>query len=99
VKVSCSICGLVFAVLVTVIPGRLVVHACRAGMISGEQLADLLARQKRVLAAAAYEDVNLRGVHILLSYRPGGSFKTDAAGQFELRHCNFEFIRRLRGER
>ena len=74
-------------------------QACRAGMLSAEQLGEMLARQRRGLAEAAYEDVNLRGEHILLSYRPGGSFKTDAAGQFELRHCNFEFMRRLRGER
>jgi len=74
-------------------------QACRAGMLSANQLGEMLARQRRVLAEAGYDDVNLRGEHIVLSYRPGGSFKTDEAGQIELRHCNFEFVRRLQGGR
>jgi hypothetical protein len=71
-------------------------QACRAGMLSMEQLREILARQAEALNAGGYEDVNLRGEHVILSYRPGGSFKTDAAGEIELRHCNFEFVRKLR---
>jgi hypothetical protein len=74
-------------------------QACRAGMLTMEQLGEILARQAAALADAAYEDLNLRGEHIILSYRPGGSFKTDAAGRIELRHCNFEFVRRLTNNR
>jgi hypothetical protein len=74
-------------------------QACRAGMLSREQLEEIVARQAAALADAAYEDLNLRGEHINLSYRPGGSFKTDAAGRIELRHCNFEFVRRLGNDR
>jgi hypothetical protein len=70
-------------------------QACRAGMLSTEQLHEILARQAQALSTGGYEDVNLRGEHVMLSYRPGGSFKTDAAGRIELRHCNFEFVRRL----
>jgi hypothetical protein len=70
-------------------------QACRAGMLSREQLEEIVTRQAAALAEAAYEDLNLRGEHIILSHRPGGSFKTDAAGQIELRHCNFEFVTRL----
>ena len=70
-------------------------QACRAGMLSAEKVADMLARQAAVLARRGYEDLNLRGEHVMLSYRPGGSFKADAAGKIELRHCNFEFVRRI----
>jgi hypothetical protein len=70
-------------------------QACRAGMISPAQHEAIVQRQARLLADAGYVDLNLRGEHILLSYRPGGSFKTDAAGELESPHCNFEFVRRL----
>jgi len=70
-------------------------QACRAGMITPQQEQEIVQRQRRVLADVGFLDVNLRGEHILLSYVPGGSFKTDADDQIELRHANFEFVRPL----
>jgi len=70
-------------------------QACRAGMIGAKELDAMIQRQRRTLAVAGFEDVNLRGEHLLLSYVPEGSFKTDDRGEIELRQCNFEFVRRL----
>src|SRR4029079_3493006 len=70
-------------------------QACRARMLSMQQQSEILTCQATALARAGYEDLNLRGEHIILSYRPGGSFKTDPSGRIELGHCNFEFIWKL----
>ena len=70
-------------------------QAHRAGMLTQVRLDRIVRRQARRLRAAGYVDLNLRGEHILLSYRPGGSFKTDATGELESPHCNFEFVRRI----
>ena len=65
------------------------------GLITDEQLRQTIERQRQALAAAGYEDVNLKGDHILLSFIPGGAIKRDAGGEFELRQCNLEMVRRL----
>jgi hypothetical protein len=70
-------------------------QAVRAEMITGAQLDEIVARQRDRLTAAGFVDENLCGEHILLSYIPEGSFKTDPDGQWSLCHCNFEFVRRI----
>jgi len=70
-------------------------QACAIGIIDARELEQIIERQRASLAAAGFEDVNLAGDHILLSYIPGGSIKRDETGQYELRHCNMEMVRRL----
>jgi hypothetical protein len=68
-------------------------QAAAKGLISQAFVAELVERQRRRLREAGYEDLTLRGSHILLSYIPEGPIKLDADGQVELRQCNFEMIR------
>ena len=70
-------------------------QACTMGLISEDRLKQVIERQRQILAAAGYEDVNLKGDHILLSIIPGGAIKRDANGDFELRQCNLEMVRRI----
>lgn len=70
-------------------------QAVTKGLVTEAEFTELVARHRAELAAAGYEDVAMRGDHILLCYVPGGGVKRDAAGQIELRHCNFEFVRRV----
>jgi hypothetical protein len=70
-------------------------QAVRAEMISPRQLQQVVERQRQRLAEAGFVDENLRGEHVLLSYIPEGSFKTDPDGELALCHCNFEFVRRI----
>jgi hypothetical protein len=70
-------------------------QAARAGKIARADVEQIVSRQRAALTAAGFFDANLRGEHILLSYIPEGSFKRDATGEFELCHCNFEFVGRM----
>jgi hypothetical protein len=69
--------------------------AYNKGIITSKQLEEIIERQRLTLAQAGFEDVSLRGDHILLSYIPEGGIKKDKSGQIELRQCNFELVRRL----
>jgi hypothetical protein len=70
-------------------------QACSKGIITPADLEEIVTRQRQSLAAAGFEDVNLKGDHVLLSFRTGGTLKRDAAGKIELRHCNMEMVRRI----
>ncbi len=70
-------------------------QARNMGLINSRDLEEIVERQRQKLALAGFEDVDLIADHILLSYRPGGGLKLDAAGKIELRHCNMEMVRRL----
>ena len=68
-------------------------QAAAKGIITNDTLEELIERHRATLAAAGFEDLNLKGDHILLSYIPEGAVKTNKDGQPELRHCNFELVR------
>jgi hypothetical protein len=65
------------------------------GIVTAPELEEIISRQRSILRNAGFEDVNLMGDHILLSYRPGGSLKKDEEGKTELRQCNMEMVRRI----
>jgi hypothetical protein len=65
------------------------------GIISDTELGGFVDRQRHALAAAGYEDLDLKPSHILLSYIPGGDLRRSDDGQVELRQCNFELVKRL----
>jgi hypothetical protein len=70
-------------------------RAAELGLISRDQVGQIVERQRQNLAAAGFEDVNLKADHILLLFIPGGSIRRDASGEFELRHCNLEMVRKI----
>jgi hypothetical protein len=70
-------------------------QAVNKGLLPQEMLQDLIEAHRADLAAAGFEDLGLRGDHILLSYRPAGAFKKDEQGRIERRQCNFELVRRI----
>jgi len=69
-------------------------QACAQGLLTEEQLREIVHGHAAILAAAGYEDLNLEPEHILLTYDPASGFKSDANGRIETRHCNFEMVRR-----
>jgi hypothetical protein len=70
-------------------------QALTKGLLPADLVPQLLEQQRAALAQAGFEDLTLRPDHILLSYRPPGTFKKDPQDRFELRQCNFELIRRI----
>ncbi len=70
---------------------------CDKGLISRQTLDELIARQRERLAAAGFEDLALKGSHLLLCYIPPNTLKRDANGEIEVRQCNFELVRRVKG--
>ncbi len=68
-------------------------QATTKGLLPPDVLEQLIALHRNDLAAAGFQDTNLRGDHILLSYRPAGAFKLNPAGQIERRQCNFELVK------
>jgi len=67
-------------------------QASAKGIISVRKSEELVARHRRQLLAAGFEDLDLKADHVLLSYIPGGAVKMEADGGEELRHCNFELV-------
>lgn len=72
-----------------------VARAAEKGLISREELPEIIARQRQRLADVGFEDLTLNGEHILLSYIPDGEIKRGPDGYYELRQCNFEMVRRV----
>ncbi len=70
-------------------------QAAAKGIIPSSMIDEVITRHRKRLAAAGFEDLNLKGDHILLSYIPEGPLKLDEHGFLELRHCNFELVRRI----
>ena len=70
-------------------------RAAAKGLVSEKMLPEIIERHRANLAKAGYEDLTLNGEHILMSYIPEGPIKRDESGEFELRQCNFEMVRRL----
>jgi len=64
-------------------------------LISGPMLRDLLERARQRLAKFGFEDLGLKGDHLLLSFTPNNQMVRDTIGKPEVRLCNFELMRRL----
>lgn len=69
-------------------------QALRDGGITSAQHEDWLARARRDLAAAGFEDLNPEGGHLVLSLKPEGGWLSDETGPV-LRWCNVSLVRRL----
>lgn len=68
-------------------------RATLAGLISAPD--PFLARAALQLRLAGFEDLNLKPDHVMVSLDPDNRLVLDAAGNPELRHCNFELVRPL----
>ncbi|WP_428938321.1 hypothetical protein [Fontivita pretiosa] len=73
-----------------------VTRARTKGIIDASTAARVMARHAEQLAAAGFEDASFSSDHVLISYVPNGSIKTDASGQIESRQCNFELVHEKR---
>jgi len=69
--------------------------AYRKGMITRESYIGLLKQKERRLADAGFEDLHLRGSHVLLSLDEAGRLVTDRDSTPEPRVCNFELLKRI----
>lgn len=75
-------------------------HAYRCGVLSLDRYMQLVRRHEERLEAAGLRDLSLSGNHLLLSLAGSGELVRDAAGEPEVRICNFELLSRMRpGER
>jgi hypothetical protein len=70
-------------------------QACQARLISEYQLDELLSQARSLLTGNGFEDLNLKGDHLLLSFTRANELVRDAAGHPDIRLCNFELVRRL----
>ncbi len=70
-------------------------RALEDGLIDAEEFAGLLDRARRELASAGFEDLNLKGTHVMLSMNPQGQLIRLEDGRLALRFSNFSFMRRL----
>jgi hypothetical protein len=68
--------------------------AFREGLISRDDYLLLLKRKKERLSIVGFEDLHLRGSHVLLSLDSQGKLLRDAEGIPEMRICNFELLKR-----
>jgi hypothetical protein len=66
--------------------------AFREGIISRDEYLSLLRRKEERLKAVSYEDLHLRGSHVLLSLDSRGKLQKDGDGIPEMRICNFELL-------
>ena len=69
--------------------------AFREGIISRDEYLSLLRRKEERLKAVSYEDLHLRGNHVLLSLDSRGKLQRDGNGIPEMRICNFELLRQI----
>lgn len=69
-------------------------NALRRGLISDRDFDALMQHVARVLAAAGFEDLTLKGSHVLLSINPRGELMRGRDGIPDFRMCNFETLRR-----
>jgi hypothetical protein len=68
--------------------------ALRDGIISRNEYISLLQRKEERLANVGFEDLHLRGSHVLLSLDSQGKLLRDVESIPEMRICNFELIKR-----
>jgi len=72
-------------------------QAQQQGLISADKLDELLDLIKTKLAAAGFEDLNLKPDHLLMSLGPDGRIVLDETGKPELRLCNLELVHKISG--
>jgi len=68
-------------------------NAFRRELITDYEFFTLMEQVKKLLYKNGYENVGLRGSHVLLSMHSNGELMRDGKGRLEVRLCNFEFIR------
>lgn len=73
--------------------GMDILNAFKSGLITEEQYFSFLRKIKTRLARVGYEDLDLRGNHVMLSLDSKGEIITEKDGSPELRICNFEFLK------
>jgi hypothetical protein len=71
------------------------IYACKIGLISKKEYRLLLNRQKKILYKAGFEDLNMKGSHLLLSLDSRGNLLLDRKNNPAVIICNFELIRRI----
>ena len=71
------------------------VQAFRNGLLSEQELQELIERVQGLLSQAAFEALNLTHHHLLLSADPSGALIRDEDGLLEVRLCNFELVKRI----
>jgi hypothetical protein len=69
--------------------------ALREGVITREEYLSLLKKKEQRLRTVGFEDLHLRGRHVLLSLDSLGRLQRDAGGTPEMRICNFELLREI----
>jgi hypothetical protein len=70
-------------------------HACKCGFITESELVRLMEETHAQVRACGYEYVELKPTHFLLSLRPDNTLIRESDGQFAVRLCNYEALRRL----
>jgi hypothetical protein len=70
-------------------------QAMAKGLVSRQQLDEIMVAHADRLRRAGFEDLNLEPDHVMLTYVPGGTFLRDATGAVSSRHCNFELVRKI----
>jgi hypothetical protein len=68
-------------------------EAYRQGLITQEEMEELMERARRRFERCGYEDLNLEPEHLLISFDPENRLVRDTLGKPELRLCNFELVR------
>ena len=76
------------------VKGINLLEASAKGAVGEDVFKELLRRQGGRLETAGFEDLNLKADHLLLSLMPSGDYVRDAEALPEVRHCNFELMKR-----
>jgi len=75
--------------------GITALHAFKRGLLPMELYTRIMNETRERLAEVGYEDINLRGNHIMLSFDKSGRLVGKGSNNPEVRICNFEFLRRI----
>ncbi|MBP7829347.1 MAG: hypothetical protein KA248_05475 [Kiritimatiellae bacterium] len=74
--------------------GMDLLRALEDGLIDAEEFAELLDRARAELTRAGFEDLNLKGTHVMLSLTAQDHLIRQEDGQLALRFSNFSFMRK-----
>jgi len=75
--------------------GITALHAYKRGLITMQLYSRLLNETRERLAEVGFEDINLRGSHIMLSFDRAGRLVGKGPDNPEVRISNFEFIKKI----
>lgn len=70
-------------------------NAYRMGIITHNQYMDLMKIAKTKLLQTGFEDLNLRGRHLIISLDSQDKLVTDSQGSAEMRICNLEYLKEI----